>query len=133
MQVEPHPLRPFLLYPALCGFALIALIIWAIMGDLSRSPGHGLGESWLLGLVIATLPTYAAALWALAPRLRRLDRRWRLVAVLASTVAAPTLLAIFASTTSLFLTGAALAGFLAVVLGYLLAAGCSVAFTTRAA
>lgn len=79
----------FAIYPALCLAALVLLLVWAATGGADRSPGHGLGESWLVYFAMLTLPSYGLGFGLVFRALRRLEQRGVVIAAVVATIGTP--------------------------------------------
>ena len=92
MNERSGGLWPLWLYPALCIAGIAALGTVLAFGDPETHRRTGLGTSWLIALVVATLPSYGVAIGFLDKRLVRLPLRHVWLVAVVSALGTPVLL-----------------------------------------
>jgi hypothetical protein len=135
----------FAIYPALCLVGLVQLLVWAAVGGAQRSPGHGLGESWLVFFSLLSLPCYGLRFGLLARSLQRLETAGLVTAAVVATIGTPAIAAggwllgshVFSTHSALadflYFGAPAGAGLVSVPLAYFVAAAITTDLRARAA
>ena len=135
----------FGIYPALCLAGLVLLLVWGAVGGADRSPGRGLGESWLVVSAMLSLPSYALGFGLVFRALRRLEQGGLVIAAVVATIGTPAVVAggwflarhVWSTdpraSDFLFFGAPLVAGLVSVPLAYLIAAAVTTGFRARAA